>query len=91
MSREGIESAERLIDQEDFGMSYLRPRQGNSLDHPTRKMMRMNIGKPAQPYDADEFVDSATSLAGHSQRHKTSLNVSSTRERREQVRVCWIH
>ena len=42
---EGVERAERFIEQEDFGMIDQRPGEGGALGHAAGEMMRIGVGE----------------------------------------------
>ena len=49
-AREGVERAERFIEQEHLGMIDQRPRQGDALRHAAGKMMRECVSEaPSRP------------------------------------------
>ena len=53
---EGVERAERFVEQEDFRMIDQRPRQGDALGHAAGEMVRVGVGKPFEADEAHELV-----------------------------------
>ncbi len=53
---EGVERAERFIEQKNFGMIDQGASQGDALRHAAGKMMRIGIGETLPSPQAHEFV-----------------------------------
>ena len=49
--------------------------------------MRIDVGEPFEPDQANKFVNFVAFLAQHAERHQTGLNVATDGEPREQVRI----
>src|SRR5205814_4766393 len=54
-SGEGVEGAERLIQQKNFGMINQGTSQSYALRHSTRKVMRISLGESFQANKAHKF------------------------------------
>ena len=54
---EGVERAERFIEQQNFGMIDQRAGQSDALGHAAGEMMRIGIGESFEADQAHEFVD----------------------------------
>ena len=61
-ARQGIELAERLVEDEDFGIVDQRPRQRDPLRHAAGKLMRIGVAKCRKPDQIDRRID-AVALA----------------------------
>jgi hypothetical protein len=83
----GIERAERLVEQEHFGMVNHRSRQGNALRHASREMVRKGISEAFQAYQAHEFIDLTAFLFQHTARDETGFDVASDGEPRKKIRI----
>jgi hypothetical protein len=55
-AREGIERAERFVEQENFRVIDECARQSNALGHTPGKMMRISIGKCLESDEPHELV-----------------------------------
>ena len=73
---EGVERAERFVEEKDFRMIDQRSRQGDALGHAAGKMMRISIGKCFEPDEAHEVV------------HFASFFAQTLRARRGRPRCC---
>ena len=86
-AREGIESSERLVKQQDFGMSNQRPGQCNTLGHATRKMVRVDIRETFKAHQMDELAYLAAFLVQKAQRCKSGLDIAPDSEPGKQIGV----
>ena len=84
---EGIERAQRLIQQQDFGVIDQRARQRHPLRHAAGEMVRVGIGKRFEPDEAHELIHLVPLLLQDTARDQTRLNVPPDGQPREKIRV----
>src|SRR6185437_9747357 len=86
-TREGIERAERFVEQEDFRVINQRAGERNALGHAARKMMWVGIRKSLESDEPHEFADFAPFFAQNSARNETSLDIATNRKPGKQIRI----
>jgi hypothetical protein len=62
---EGVEGAEWLVEQKNFGMINQGASQSYTLRHSTRKVMRISVGEGFQANEAHKFFHLTAFLLKH--------------------------
>ncbi|HEV2697570.1 MAG TPA: hypothetical protein VGU90_06225 [Terriglobales bacterium] len=83
----GVERAEWLVEQENFGVVDKRSRESNTLSHAPGKMVGISTAKCFEADKAHECVYFISFFAQHTSRNKTGLDIATNREPGKQVRV----
>src|SRR5438874_5823969 len=86
-AREGVERAERFIEQKHFRVIDQCACQSNALGHASGKVMWIRIAKGFESDEPHEFAHFISFFAQHAARNEASLNVATHGEPREQI---WI-
>ena len=84
---EGVERAERFVEEKNFGMIDQRAGERDTLGHAAGKMMRIGIRKRFESDEPHEFVHFMAFLAQHAARDEAGLDVAPNRQPREQIRI----
>ena len=84
---EGVEGAERLIQQKNFGMINQGASQSYALRHSARKVMRISVGEGFQANEAHKFFHLTAFLLEHAQGSKPRLNITAHRQPREKIGI----
>ena len=85
--REGVQRAQRLVQQQNPRMIDQCPRQGDALGHAAGKMMRIGVGKPFKADEAHEFIHFVTLFVKHAARDQSGLDVPADGEPGKKIRV----
>jgi hypothetical protein len=86
-SREGVERAERFIEQENFGMIDECACKRNTLGHATGKMVRICTSKRFESDQPHEFVHFISFFAQDTPRGEAGLDIPADSQPREQIRI----
>src|SRR5437899_2518265 len=82
-ARKGVESAERLIQQKDFGMINQGTSQRYALSHSAGEVMRISLGESFQGNKTHKFAYFTAFLLEHSTGSEPSLDITTHRPRRK--------
>ena len=86
-AREGVERAERLVEQQHLRVIDQRAGERDALGHAAGEMVRVGVGEGFQADEAHELVDLVALLAQHAARDQARLDVAADGEPGEQVGV----
>jgi hypothetical protein len=86
-TREGIERAERFVEQEDFRVIDERAGESDALGHAPRKMMWIGIRKSLESDEPHEFVHFVLFFAQYAACNETGLDIAADSEPRKEI---WI-
>jgi hypothetical protein len=84
---EGIERAERFVEEQNFRVIDECACQSNALGHAPGKMMRISIGKCLESDEPHEFVHFISFFAQHSTCYESSLDIAANRKPWKQIWV----
>src|SRR5438876_11093794 len=73
---EGVEGAERLIQQTNFGMINQGASQSYALRHSARKVMRISVGESFQPNEAHKLFHLTAFLLENATGSEPRLNIT---------------
>jgi hypothetical protein len=79
-TREGIERAERFVEQEDFRVIDERAGESDALGHAPRKMMWTGIRKSLESDEPHEFVYFVSFSAQYAAGNETGLDIAADSE-----------
>src|SRR5207244_2248358 len=82
---EGIERAERFVQEQNFGMIDERPRESDALRHAAGKMMRISAGEFFETDEAHELGDFMTIFAQHAAGDEAGFDVVPDGQPREKI------
>ena len=85
--REGIERAERFIEEKNSRVIDERTSESDPLGHPAGKMMRIGIRKSVESDEVHEFIDLVAILMENAPRDETGLDVAANSQPREKIWV----
>src|ERR1043166_3630013 len=80
---EGVERAQRFIEEQQLGMIDQRAGQSGSLGHAAREMMRIGVGKSFQAGQARKLIHFLAFLVQHAAGDQSRLNVAAHRQPRK--------
>ena len=84
---EGIERAERFVEEENFRVIDECACQSNALGHAPGKMMRISIGKCFESDEPHKFVHFISFFAQDSARNEAGLDITPNRQPGKQIRI----
>ena len=84
---EGVERAERFVEEQDFRMVDERAGEGHALGHAAGEMMGKGVGETFQSHEAHELVHLAALFVEHAAGDEAGLDIAAHGEPREKIRV----